>query len=55
MRDISIMFYLFVYHICIIAFLWNFNTFTLQEKIIMFTLFSGFYCMGYIADISKDT
>ena len=54
MRVISVVFNLLLYHICIIAFLWNFQTFTFQEKIIMFTLFSGFQCLSYIADVNKD-
>ena len=48
MKDISALFYLVTLYICLISFFWNFNTFTFQEKIIMFTLFSGFQCISYL-------
>ena len=48
MKELSGLFYLITLHICLISFLWNFNTFTLQEKIIMFTLFSGINSISYL-------
>ena len=52
MKDLSALFYLIVLHICVICFFWNFNTFTLQEKITMFTLFSGFQCISYLIQMN---
>ena len=38
MSNLSIVFYGCLFYICIIGFLWNFNSFTFPEKVIMFTL-----------------
>ena len=46
MNHISLLFYMFLFYLSIALFFWNFNTFTLQEKIIMFTLISGFQCIA---------
>ena len=45
MSNLSIVFYGCLFYICIIGFLWNFNSFTFPEKVIMFTLISGIQCI----------
>ena len=46
MKHISLLFYVFLFYTCVIAFLWNFNSFTFPEKIITFILISGIQCIS---------
>ena len=45
MKLIETLMYGILFYICIGCFLWNFESFTFQEKVIMFTLISGFQCV----------
>ena len=51
MQYISVMFYLLLFYICIILFIWNFDTFTFQEKIIVGILISGFQCVSFVSNL----
>jgi hypothetical protein len=46
MNNLGLIFYLILFYICIGCFLYNFSTFTFQEKIVMFTLISGIQCIA---------
>jgi len=46
MEHVGSVLYLILFYICVVCFFYSFDTFTFQEKIIMFTLFSGFNCMA---------
>ncbi len=37
--------YAILFYVCIGSFLWNFSSFTFQQKVIMFTLIAGFQCI----------
>ena len=45
---------LILFYVCMIAFFWNFNTFTFQEKIIVMLIFSGIQCLSVIYDKKSD-
>ena len=42
MKLFETLMYVILFYICIGSFLWNFESFNFQQKIIMFTLISGF-------------
>jgi len=48
MKEIGVVFNLILFYTCIGCFFYNFNTFTFQEKVLMFTLFSGIQCISYL-------
>ena len=48
MNEIGVVINLILFYICVGCFLYNFNTFTFQEKVIMFTLYSGINSISYL-------
>ena len=44
---------LILFYVCMIAFFWNFNTFTFQEKVIVTLVFSGFQCISLVCEREK--
>ena len=53
MKYISLLFYVFLFYACVMAFLLNFNSFTFPEKIITFILISGIQCISGLISV-KD-
>tara|TARA_R110000824_G_scaffold371855_1_gene561657 strand:- start:231 stop:419 length:189 start_codon:yes stop_codon:yes gene_type:complete len=47
---VSSMLYLIIFYVSLCLFLWNFNTFTFQEKVIAGLVISGFQCISAICD-----
>lgn len=47
---VSSMLYLIIFYVSLCLFLWNFNTFTFQEKVIAGLVISGFQCIAAICD-----
>ena len=45
--------YLIIFYVCLCLFLWNFNTFSFQEKVIAGLIISGFQCISAICDRGK--
>ena len=44
---------LIVFYSCFVAFFWNFNSFSFQEKVIVLLIMSGFHCLSSICYLSK--
>ena len=48
MKAISILFYMFLFYLAITLFFWNFNTFTLAEKLTVILIVSGMNILSFI-------
>ena len=54
MKYLSILFYMIMFYVGLILFIWNFNTFTLQEKTIILLIISGFQSICGLMDLSSE-
>jgi len=45
--------YLIIFYVCLCLFLWNFNSFSFQEKVIVALIISGFQCISTICGREK--
>ena len=53
MGIVASLLYLIIFYVSISLFLWNFNTFSFQEKVIVGLIISGFQCISTICDRGK--
>ena len=54
MKYLSILFYAILFYIGLCLFVWNFNTFTLQEKTIILLIISGFQSICGLIDLNSE-
>ena len=54
MKYLATLFYVTLFYIGVVGFIWNFNTFTLQEKIITLLIISGFQCICGLIDMNSE-
>ena len=54
MKYISILFYMLLFNLGLVLFLWNFNSFTLQDKTIILLIISGFQSVCGLIDLNSE-